>query len=74
MNSSKTWIETRRSIATPRRSTIAALIAAVWKALGAAHMRSLQRRHLFTLSEHQLRDIGLTRDDVVGEARKPFWR
>jgi uncharacterized protein YjiS (DUF1127 family) len=36
--------------------------------------RARQRRHLQLLSDHMLRDIGLTRADVLAEASKPFWR
>ena len=36
--------------------------------------RARQRRHLRTLSDHMLRDIGLSRTDVESEAGKPFWR
>ena len=36
--------------------------------------RARQRRHLAQLSEHMLRDIGLTRVDAWAEAQKPFWR
>jgi len=36
--------------------------------------RSRQRRRLAELSDYMLRDIGLTRADVAGETRKPFWR
>ena len=36
--------------------------------------RARQRRHLRTLSDHMLRDIGLSRADVEGEAGKPFWQ
>jgi uncharacterized protein YjiS (DUF1127 family) len=38
------------------------------------HERSRQRRHLARLSDHMLRDIGLTRGDVWAECEKPFWR
>jgi uncharacterized protein YjiS (DUF1127 family) len=38
------------------------------------HDRSRQRRHLRSLSNHMLHDIGLSRADVEGEATKPFWR
>jgi uncharacterized protein YjiS (DUF1127 family) len=38
------------------------------------HERSHQRRQLHSLSNHMLRDIGLSRADVEGEAGKPFWR
>lgn len=38
------------------------------------HERARQRRQLRTLSDHILRDIGLTRADVLAETSKPFWR
>ncbi len=36
--------------------------------------RAAQRRHLAGLSDHVLKDIGLSRADAVGESSKPFWR
>jgi uncharacterized protein YjiS (DUF1127 family) len=36
--------------------------------------RVRQRRRLSELSDHMLRDIGLTRADAWAEADKPFWR
>jgi uncharacterized protein YjiS (DUF1127 family) len=36
--------------------------------------RAHQRRRLHELSDHMLRDIGLTRADVWAECAKPFWR
>jgi len=36
--------------------------------------RSGQRHQLAELNQHMLRDIGLTRADVIAEATKPFWR
>ena len=38
------------------------------------HQRARQRRQLQSLSDHMLRDIGLTRADVFAESSKPFWR
>ena len=38
------------------------------------HERARQRHQLRSLSDHMLRDIGLGRADVEGEAAKPFWR
>ncbi len=32
------------------------------------------RKQLEELSEHHLRDIGITREDALKEASKPFWR
>lgn len=36
--------------------------------------RARQRRALASLSDHALRDIGLSRADALDEAEKPFWR
>ena len=36
--------------------------------------RARQRRSLDSLSDHVLKDVGLSRADVAGEARKQFWR
>lgn len=36
--------------------------------------RSRQRHQLALLSDHMLRDIGLTRADVLAEATKRFWQ
>jgi uncharacterized protein YjiS (DUF1127 family) len=38
------------------------------------HQRARQRRQLACLSDRMLRDIGLTRADVLAESSKPFWR
>ena len=38
------------------------------------HERSRQRRALETLDDGMLRDLGLSRSDVMREADKPFWR
>ncbi len=35
--------------------------------------RAQQRHQLETLNDHMLRDIGLTRADVMAETTKPFW-
>ena len=38
------------------------------------HERARQRRQLECLSDHMLRDIGLTRADVLAEATKRVWQ
>jgi uncharacterized protein YjiS (DUF1127 family) len=38
------------------------------------HERARQRRELQRLNDRMLRDIGLTRADVMAESSKPFWR
>ena len=35
--------------------------------------RARQRRLLLTLSDHMLKDVGITRADAEFEARKPCW-
>ena len=45
----------------------------------AAHLlqwlqRSRTRREITELDDHLLRDIGLTRSDVMAESRKHFWQ
>ena len=36
--------------------------------------RARDRRLLAQLETHMLRDIGITREDALREARKPFWQ
>jgi uncharacterized protein YjiS (DUF1127 family) len=50
------------------------LVARAADLLLAWHERARQRRCLRSLDDHMLRDIGLSRADVEGEAEKPFWR
>lgn len=35
--------------------------------------RAYERHQLRMLDDHMLHDVGLSRADVEGEARKPFW-
>jgi len=56
------------------RPWLAALIARGVDLLLTWQERARQRRHLRSLDDHMLRDIGLSRADVEGEAGKPFWR
>jgi len=43
------------------------------KTLKQKHDRWQQRRALLDLSDHMLKDIGITREEAKREARKPFW-
>lgn len=36
--------------------------------------RYRQRRDLMAMPDHLLKDIGVTREEVYREARKPFWQ
>lgn len=38
------------------------------------HKRAQQRHELAVLSDHQLKDIGVSRVDAMNEAEKPFWQ
>jgi len=44
------------------------------EAAGVWAERRRQRRDLTRLSDYMLRDIGISREDVVHEVEKPFWR
>ncbi len=61
----------QRSAARPA-SVLAALRLAACAVL-AWRERAVQRRELAELPEYMLRDIGLTRDQALVEAGKPFW-
>ena len=51
-----------------QKITILATKLAAWRD------RARGRRYLMQLSDHHLKDIGLSRADAVGEWTKPFWR
>ncbi len=50
----------------PARAAFA--VIRVWMA------RSHQRQQLAELENHRLNDIGITREEALAEAGKPFWR
>ena len=54
------------------------LLSHLWHVVGETlhtwHERAVTRRELAGMDEHLLHDIGLSRSDVLREARKPFWR
>jgi uncharacterized protein YjiS (DUF1127 family) len=54
----------------PSRSYGRRLIALI----GTWRRRLRDRRELALMSDRSLRDLGLTRSDVLHEMRKPFWR
>jgi uncharacterized protein YjiS (DUF1127 family) len=74
MMNSKTWTATGRPVGSRRRSTIVMLATGLWQLLGVGYQRAQQRHRLLSLSDHQLRDIGLHRWEVELEVKKPFWR
>lgn len=65
---SRTWSETRRQAAA------SGVLGAFLRGVAESFRRARQRRDLAALSDHSLRDIGLSRADVELEIRKPLWR
>jgi uncharacterized protein YjiS (DUF1127 family) len=72
---SQTWNEIAQRRA---RNTLAFAIWAAarfaWSVWRRWSERARQRRTLAMLSDHSLRDIGLSRTEVNFESRRPFWR
>jgi uncharacterized protein YjiS (DUF1127 family) len=58
------------SLPSPRHDRLALWFAA----LARMYDRHLQRQELAELSDHLLRDIGMSREEALREAREPFWR
>ncbi len=50
------------------------LLARIARTIALWHGRSRQRRSVLNLSDHLLRDIGLTRAEADGEGKKRFWQ
>ena len=57
-----------------RHYTGLAVLRRAAHAVLASSERRRQRYALAALDDHLLRDIGLTRNAIRGEASKPFWR
>ncbi len=66
------WQLWPRDTAAARRRTPA--MARLRTVLRRWHQRMRERQALARLSDHELRDILLTRVDVQNELAKPFWR
>jgi uncharacterized protein YjiS (DUF1127 family) len=69
---SRTWTETHRPAA-PRTATDGVMTMFL-RGVAESFRRARQRRDLAALSDHSLRDIGLSRVDVESEIAKPMWR
>ena len=69
---SKTWSEIHQQPA--RHKTVDGVMAVFLRGVAESFRRARQRRDIAALSDHALRDIGLSRGDVDLEIGKPFWR
>lgn len=49
------------------------LLKAAWRQVVRWWQLAEQRRRLAMLDEHALKDIGLSRGDVMQESERPFW-
>lgn len=58
----------------PGRWSVGRLLVGTLRTLVLWHERAVQRRALARLDERGLKDIGVTRDQVLREIAKPFWR
>jgi uncharacterized protein YjiS (DUF1127 family) len=56
------------------RSRVAVRLASMLRSCMIWSERSRQRRALLALDDRLLKDIGLSRTDVVHERMKPFWK
>ncbi len=60
---------TQRDLPTMARLMVAsAVLVTAWNS------RRQTRKTLAVLSDHELKDVGLSRDLAIREAAKPFWR
>jgi len=69
---SKTWTENHLQSA--RHTATDGVMNMFLRGVAESFRRARQRRDLAILSDHSLRDIGLSRTDVDIEISKPFWR
>jgi uncharacterized protein YjiS (DUF1127 family) len=69
-------LASRRSISIVHEFAIEAchVLMSVGTLLSAWQGRERQRRMLIEMSDDQLSDIAVRRDDALREASKPFWR
>lgn len=52
----------------------ASITAKLFARVKALRIRAIQRRALVSLSDHMLKDIGISRYDANHEIGKPFWK
>jgi uncharacterized protein YjiS (DUF1127 family) len=65
--------EQTETISRDLRSGVAARLQRIVASVSLWSAQRRQLRALIELDEQQLRDIGITRDQAIDEAGKPFW-
>lgn len=60
-------------VAIPRHLSLSALLSKVGQQLKRWYQLAEQRRRLASLDEAALKDLGLSRGDVIQESERPFW-
>lgn len=58
----------------PHPLDLATRLEPVFAMIATWQERAKQRRHLASLPDHMLNDIGVSKADAHREASKPFWR
>ena len=60
--------------ASPAATDAPSLFAAICRTIGLWRRRSRERAALARFTREDMRDLGISRVDVMREVRKPFWR
>ena len=69
-NAQSTW---DRQDILPSPFKLPGFLVGIWKNFSLWFERAQQRKELSELSDHQLKDIGITRDEAEMESNKKFW-
>ncbi len=71
MKSQKGYVLVLKTL--PREATLKRAWYAVAAQITRWYALHRERRQMMTLSDAGLKDLGLTRADIYGEAERPFW-
>ena len=61
------------SVWSSQAESLGALAKAFWRQFKRWHELARQRRQLASLGDAALKDLGLSRGDVMQEVERPFW-
>jgi uncharacterized protein YjiS (DUF1127 family) len=73
ITSTKTWPTQTRAWPENAASYAGTVAGALWQTLITWQRRASERNQLATMSDHMLKDMGITRAAARRECRKPFW-